>query len=55
MVLCHGTPWSSFVWRTTATKLSDIRTVYLWAMIGYGQSAKPDDDVSLRTQGQLLT
>lgn len=54
VVLCHGTPWSSYVWRTTAAALSSVRTVYVWDMIGYGQSDKPDGDVSLRAQGQLL-
>lgn len=54
VVLCHGTPWSSYVWRTTARALSSERTVYVWDMIGYGQSDKPDGDVSLRAQGNLL-
>lgn len=54
VVLCHGTPWSSYVWRTTAEALSSERTVYMWDMIGYGQSDKPDEDVSLGTQGRLL-
>lgn len=54
VVLCHGTPWSSFVWRTAAQMLSSERTVYVWDMIGYGQSDKPDGDVSLGEQGRLL-
>ena len=54
VVLCHGTPWSSFVWRTTVDTLSSDGSVYVWDMIGYGQSDKPDADVSLRTQGRLL-
>jgi pimeloyl-ACP methyl ester carboxylesterase len=55
VILCHGTPWSSFVWRSVITALSDHRSVYAWDMVGYGQSDKPDDDVSLATQGQLLS
>jgi len=54
VVLCHGTPWSSYVWRTAAQMLSSERTVYVWDMIGYGQSDKPDGDVSLGEQGRLL-
>lgn len=55
VVLCHGTPWSSFVWRTVIDALTPNWTVHVWDMIGYGQSEKPDADVSLRTQGELMT
>ena len=54
VVLCHGTPWSSYVWRTAVQTLSTERTVYVWDMIGYGQSDKPAGDVSLGEQGRLL-
>ena len=54
VVLCHGTPWSSLVWRTIIDALAPTWSVYVWDMFGYGQSDKPDDDVSLRTQGELL-
>lgn len=54
VVFCHGTPWSSYVWRTAVQKLSSKRSVYVWDMIGYGQSDKPDGDVSLGEQGRLL-
>lgn len=54
VVLCHGTPWSSFVWRATIEALRADRSVYVWDMIGYGQSDKPDGDVSLGTQSELL-
>lgn len=54
VVLCHGTPWSSYVWRGTAERLVDRSTVYLWDMLGYGQSDKPDADVSLQTQSLIL-
>lgn len=54
VVMCHGTPWSSYVWRATAELLSSDHTVYLWDMLGYGASDKPESDVSLRTQGLLL-
>lgn len=54
VVMCHGTPWSSYVWRGTANRLAGDHTVYLWDMLGYGVSDKPDSDVSLRTQSLLL-
>lgn len=54
-MLCHGTPWSSYVWRACADRLSDDFTVYLWDMIGYGSSTQPDADVSIATQAQVLT
>lgn len=54
MVLCHGTPWSSYVWRHLTARLASSHQVYLWDMLGYGQSAKPAGDVSLAEQGRLL-
>ena len=56
MVFCHGTPWSSELWRPYAESLSNDFTVYLWDMPGYGLSSKdPDHRVSLDVQGELLT
>jgi pimeloyl-ACP methyl ester carboxylesterase len=40
VVFCHGTPWSSWLWRPFAEALSGDFTVYLWDMPGYGQSSK---------------
>jgi pimeloyl-ACP methyl ester carboxylesterase len=40
VVFCHGTPWSSWLWRPFAEALSDDFTVYLWDMPGYGRSSK---------------
>lgn len=54
VVLCHGTPWSSYVWRSTIEALTPDCAVYVWDMVGYGQSDKPNSDVSLGTQGKLL-
>jgi len=54
VVLCHGTPWSSYVWRSTINALRDHRSVYVWDMLGYGQSDMPDRDVSLAVQGELM-
>ncbi|WP_410620153.1 alpha/beta fold hydrolase [Amycolatopsis sp. cmx-8-4] len=40
VVFCHGTPWSSWLWRPFAEALSGDFTVYLWDMPGYGRSSK---------------
>ena len=55
VVFCHGTPWSSALWRPIADALSADHTVYLWDMLGYGTSTMAEgQDVSLRAQGELL-
>src|SRR3954447_466431 len=35
VVFCHGTPWSSELWRPLAEALAARHTVYLWDMPGY--------------------
>ncbi len=40
VVFCHGTPFSSEVWRSFATALARDFTVYTWDMPGYGRSSK---------------
>jgi pimeloyl-ACP methyl ester carboxylesterase len=55
VVLCHGTPWSSVLWRPFAEALSAEFSVYLWDMPGYGQSSKlVDHAVDLGVQSELL-
>jgi pimeloyl-ACP methyl ester carboxylesterase len=55
LVMCHGTPWSSRLWRPIATALAGRHTVYLWDMPGYGRSTMAQDqDVSLAAQGEAL-
>ncbi|GAA3648884.1 alpha/beta fold hydrolase [Microbacterium marinilacus] len=55
VVLLHGTPWSSALWRPVARALSRRHSVYLWDMPGYGASSKAaDHDVDLGTQGELF-
>ncbi len=54
VVLVHGTPFSSYVWRRIARELARDRRVYLFDLLGYGQSDKPDADVSLGVQNGLL-
>jgi pimeloyl-ACP methyl ester carboxylesterase len=56
VVFCHGTPWSSDLWRPVAEALAPYFTVYLWDMPGYGQSSKhPQHRVSLDVQGELFS
>jgi pimeloyl-ACP methyl ester carboxylesterase len=56
VVFCHGTPWSSELWRPCAEALASYFTVHLWDMPGYGLSSKrPEQRVSLDVQGQLFT
>jgi pimeloyl-ACP methyl ester carboxylesterase len=55
LVLCHGTPFSSVVWRRIAPWLARHRRVFYWDMLGYGRSSKPDGDVSLGIQNAVLS
>lgn len=55
VVLMHGTPFSSFVWREVAPALAQRHTVYVWDMLGYGASEKRrGQDVSLAAQAELF-
>jgi len=55
LVLLHGTPWSSALWRPVAEALASRFSVYLWDMPGYGSSSKNEDDaVDLGVQSQLF-
>jgi pimeloyl-ACP methyl ester carboxylesterase len=55
IVLLHGTPFSSFVWRDIALALANTRRVYVWDMLGFGQSDKHEgQDVSLAAQGRIF-
>jgi pimeloyl-ACP methyl ester carboxylesterase len=55
LVLLHGTPWSSALWRDTAEALAHRFTVYRWDMPGYGASSKdPAHPVDLGVQGELF-
>jgi pimeloyl-ACP methyl ester carboxylesterase len=54
IVLVHGTPYSSFLWRDVAPALARSgRRVYVFDHLGYGQSdAHPGQDLSLAAQGR---
>lgn len=55
VVLLHGTPFSSYVWRDIAPALSERHEVFVWDMLGYGRSEKRDGhDVSLGTQAEIF-
>lgn len=55
LILLHGTPWSSALWRPIADALSSRFTVYLWDMPGYGASSKgADHAVDLGVHGELF-
>ena len=54
LVMVHGTPWSSFNLRHLILGLSDSFTVYYFDLLGYGQSGKPNADISLGIQNRLL-
>ncbi|GHH32569.1 alpha/beta fold hydrolase [Streptomyces candidus] len=56
VVLLHGTPFSSYVWRAVARTLAARgHQVYVWDMPGYGQSEKREgQDVSLGAQGTVF-
>lgn len=55
VVLLHGTPFSSFIWRDIAAAFAATRKVYVWDMLGFGQSTMHDDqDASLAVQGRIF-
>jgi pimeloyl-ACP methyl ester carboxylesterase len=55
VVLLHGTPFSSYVWRGVARALASQHRVYVWDMPGYGESEKFDgQEVSLAVQGAVF-
>jgi len=54
LVLLHGTPFSSQAWRRIVPWLARHRRVFFYDLLGYGQSDKPNEDVSLGRQNRLL-
>lgn len=55
LVLLHGTPFSSVVWRRIAPHLIEHRQVFYYDLLGYGRSEmRPNQDVSLAVQGRLF-
>jgi pimeloyl-ACP methyl ester carboxylesterase len=55
VVFCHGTPFSSAVWRPFAETLARDFSVHLWDMPGYGRSSKhPEHPVDFGVQAEAL-
>ncbi|MGW9429482.1 alpha/beta fold hydrolase [Streptomyces decoyicus] len=55
VVLLHGTPFSSYVWRGVARALAARHRVYVWDMPGYGASEmREGQDVSLGAQARVF-
>lgn len=55
LVLVHGTPSSSYLWRNVVADLSKQWRVYVYDLLGYGVSEQHEgQDVSLAVQGRLL-
>ena len=55
VLLVHGTPSNSFIWREVATELADRFTVYLFDLLGFGESERGEGlDVSVAAQGRVL-
>jgi pimeloyl-ACP methyl ester carboxylesterase len=55
VVLVHGTPSWSFLWRNVVPPLAERVTVYALDLLGYGDSERRDDqDMSIAAQGRAL-
>lgn len=55
LVLVHGTPFSSQVWRRIAPIAARLRQVFYFDLLGYGLSEQRDgQDVSLGVQNRVL-
>lgn len=55
VVLVHGTPSRSFIWREVAPVLAERFSVYVYDLLGYGESERREgDDGSIAAQGRLL-
>ena len=55
LILIHGTPSRSYIWRDVAMRLADRFTVYVFDLLGFGQSERREGlDVSIRGQSRVL-
>lgn len=55
VILVHGTPGRSYIWRDVASKLADHFTVYAFDLLGFGESERREGlDVSIAAQARLL-
>jgi pimeloyl-ACP methyl ester carboxylesterase len=55
LVLVHGTPSWSFLWRGVVERLADRFAIHLWDLLGYGDSEqRSGQDVSIAAQARYL-
>lgn len=55
VVLVHGTPSRSVLWRNVAPLLAEHFTVYVFDLLGYGQSERYEaQEVSVHVHGEVL-
>ena len=55
VVLVHGTPSHSVLWRDVAPVLGERFAVYVFDLLGFGRSERHEEqDVSIRAQGAVL-
>ena len=55
LILVHGTHTRSYIWRDVAMRLADRFTVYVYDLLGFGQSERKEGlDVSIAGQSRLL-
>lgn len=55
VVLTHGTPSRSLEWRRIAPRLAESHEIYVWDLLGFGDSERRvDQDVSLGAHGEVL-
>jgi pimeloyl-ACP methyl ester carboxylesterase len=56
IVLTHGTPAWSYLWRLVIPKLAETHTVHVWDLLGYGDSRlDPGEHPSIARQARALT
>jgi pimeloyl-ACP methyl ester carboxylesterase len=55
LILVHGTPTSSYIWRNVALRLADRFSVYVFDLPGFGQSERREGlGVSISNQARVL-
>lgn len=55
VVLVHGTPSRSYIWRRVAPALAERFRVYVYDLLGFGETERREgQDVSIRAQGRVL-
>jgi|SRR5215208_1700992 pimeloyl-ACP methyl ester carboxylesterase len=55
LVLVHGTPMRSYLWRNIVPALAEHHSVYVYDLLGYGESEKGvGQDVSIVAQARVL-